>query len=102
MYPPHVAQRLHHRHPARLFRGTRPIQGAEQDEPVRANLKGKRLALFLALRQMVIFDPAPIALEPNGLGDGAQPVRHDSGQVVQSGAQRFGHQLKQVQVVHGA
>ncbi len=102
MHPPHVAQRLHHRHLVRPWRCFRLVQGVEQTKPVGANLEGKRLPLFLTFRQTVIFHTATIPLEPNRLRRHTYPVRHDRGQIVQGRAERFGHQFKQVQIMHGA
>ena len=73
----------------------------KQQEPVRTNRQGECLTLLLALGQAVILDPAPVPLKPDRLGDAAQPVRHDRGQVVQRRAKRLGHQFEQVQIVHG-
>jgi hypothetical protein len=101
VHPPHVAQRPHHRHLAGRGRRAGRVQGVEQQEPVRADLEGERLALLPALGQAVVLDPAPVPLEPDRPHDPAQPVRRDRGQVVQGGAERLGDQLEQVQVVHG-
>jgi len=101
MHPPHVAQRLHHGHLAGIGWHIRPIQGIKQNKPVCADRQGKGLPLLLAFGQAVFLDAPSIPLEPGWLRDPAQPVRRDRGHVVQRGAERFGQQFEQMQVVHG-
>lgn len=98
---PDLPQRLNHWGGAGRRRGRR-LQGVEQPEPVRADLKGERLTLLPALGQGVLLDPARVALKPGGRRNRAQPIRGDSGQVVEGGAQRLAYQLKEMQVAHGA
>ncbi len=71
----------------------------QQNEPVRPDLQGKGLPFFLAFGQAVFLDAPSIPLEPGWLHDPAQPIRRSRSQVVQRGAERFGHQFEQVQVV---
>ena len=101
MHPPDLAQRPHHRHRTGLCRRGGRIQRLEQEEAVRADLEGERLARLSAPGQAVVLDAARVALEPGRRRDRAQPVRHDRGQVVEGGAQRLADQLEEMQVVHG-
>jgi hypothetical protein len=82
---------LHHWHFACRCRRPWCIQGIKQQKPVRTDRQGECLALLLALGQAVILDPVPVPLKPDRLGDPAQPVRHDRGQIVQRRAERLGH-----------
>ena len=101
MHPPHVAQRLHHRHRASRSRCARIVQGVEQEEPVRANLQRESFALLPALGQAIVLNAMRIALEPSRLSDHANPVRNNGGQIIESGAQRLGDEFQKMQVMHG-
>ena len=101
MHPPHVAQRLHHRHfPSCGWRG-QDVQRVKQTEPIRADFKRQRLTLLLAFGEAVILDAVSISFEPGRLCDRAQPVGHDGGKIIKRRAQCVSNQLQRMQIVHG-
>ncbi len=94
---PHRAERIHRGHRAQPGRRRGGVDGGEQGVAVPRDGLGQGQVFLLAGGEVVGIDPWPVARDPGGLGDAAQPVGRDDGQAVEGVAQCLACALKAVE-----